>query len=123
MARLNIGGASDDLIEVTGALDEEFCHLDFGNGGFVYVSTGDVLKLWLDEDGWQVRIVVNVTGPVITGRAAPYGADKVAVIVADQFHWVVATTTPPVLARHLPVDRTEVEVTGTSRRVKRSGRP
>ena len=60
---VTIYGASDDLIETEGAIVAEFNDFDFRNGGYVYVSTGDVLWFRLEDEGWRAAVVVDATLP------------------------------------------------------------
>ena len=55
---IKICGASDDLIEMYGDIDEEFNHNsdDPINIGF---SDGTLLKMWYDDDGiWRINRIV-----------------------------------------------------------------
>ena len=64
-----VTGMSDDLIELDGAVSEEF---DIGNGGsgLVAFSNGVLLRVAFDDDGiWRITPL--------------FGADKVSVAQAD----------------------------------------
>lgn len=92
-----ITGGSDDLIEVRGDIDEEFSDTDFDRGAYVYVSTGDVIRFSLGEDGWEARVIVDATSPTVSNSAEHGGDDDV--IIAGSVSWVVATTVHPARPR------------------------
>lgn len=49
-------GASDDLIEVTGPVGEEFNHYDAGEPAYLGFSNGVVLSVTYQQDGmWWIR--------------------------------------------------------------------
>lgn len=88
---VTIYAASDDLVEVEGAIREEFSDVDFCEGAYVYVSTGDVVRFRLEDEGWRAQVVVDATAPTVDHRD---GKDD-RVTVDGQVNWVVATTTQP----------------------------
>jgi hypothetical protein len=90
-------GASDDLIEVEGALREEFSDPDFSGGAYVYASTGDIIRFRLEDEGWRATVVFDASSPVIE-HVGDYGEvdDRVTLSGAA---WVVATTVEPVVRR------------------------
>lgn len=92
---LTIYGASDDLIEVEGDIDEEFYGTTFDAGAYVYVSTGDVIRFRLEDEGWRASVVHNATSPQI----ARLDACDDRVTVAGPVAWVVATTNAPAVRR------------------------
>lgn len=54
---ITIYGASDDLIEVEGDVDEEFSALgdDEGTGGLIVTNLGDVVQVAYDRHGiWRI---------------------------------------------------------------------
>jgi hypothetical protein len=91
IAVVTIYGASDDLIEIEGAIAEEFNDFEFRNGVYVYVSTGDVLRFRLGAEGWRAAVVVDATLP----RVAYLDGEGDRVTVAGPVTWVVATTVAP----------------------------
>ncbi len=61
-----ITGASDDLIEIKGELEEEFDAYDCENGVMAF-SDGTLLSVRYDEDGlW--RFMVKVKGNLYAGK-------------------------------------------------------
>jgi len=88
---VTIYGASDDLIETEGAIVAEFNDFDFRNGGYVYVSTGDVLWFRLEDEGWRAAVVVDATLP----RVAYLDGEGDRVTVVEPVTWIVATTVAP----------------------------
>lgn len=96
---ITIYAASDDLIEVEGAIREEFSDPDFCDGAYVYVSTGDVIRFRLEVEGWRAQVVVtgNSYTKVVPRPDRPDSGDE-AVTVPALVTWVVATTVEPARA-------------------------
>lgn len=90
-------GASDDLIEVEGAVREEWDYSDGENGDYIIFSTGDVVRITFTPSGiWRITFVVRATDSPIEfvpcegdGNGDDY-SDRLAVINAT---WAAHTTT------------------------------
>lgn len=95
MGSVTIYGASDDLIEVEGDLDEEFTYLERDEeGDLLAFSEGTVVRIKHDSDGvWRIT-------PVATGTAFPAMvqapvddednySDRLTLSGPMQFRWVV----------------------------------
>ncbi len=87
---VTVYGASDDLIEVEGAITAEFSPTDDDSPAFLAFSDGTVLKVRYDEDGvWVIRRVA--TGSA-TFDKAPFAdaahTDRVT-LTGDALAWVV----------------------------------
>lgn len=93
---ISIYGASDDLIEVDGDIRDEFSNYSFSDegGAYVYVSTGDVIRFRLEDEGWRANVVVDATAPKI-GKRQNRPEDDLVTVTAP-VAWVVATTEKPV---------------------------
>lgn len=75
---LKVYGASDDLIEVDGAVSEEWNASDYGEdrGDYVYISSGTVLQIsYTDEGVWRISLVTKGKGDTIRIDSAPLEAD------------------------------------------------
>jgi hypothetical protein len=63
MAKVEIYGSSDDLIEIDGDISEEFYALSEDDGGLLAFSDGTLLRIAYDNDGmWRIS-------PVLVGSA------------------------------------------------------
>lgn len=93
MSDVIIYGASDDLIEVEGAIHEEFSDYDFSasDGAYVYASTGDVIRFRLEDEGWRATLVVDASSP----KVEHLDGEDDRVTLAGPVAWVVATTVAP----------------------------
>lgn len=95
MARVEVYGASDDLIEVEGAIREEFNALgqaaDGGEGGLLAFSDGTVLEVEYTSSGvWRIsRIAAGGAVYQRTEATGPDGdyTDRVALV--GDISWVV----------------------------------
>lgn len=95
MTEVRITGASDDLIEIEGALVEEF---PASSGmAHVYLSTGDAIRFRFEAEGWRAAIVHDATAPTVRRTA-----DDDVVTVAGPVAWLVVTEDGPLLPRRVP---------------------
>ena len=63
MAKITIYGASDDLIEIEGAISEE---LNVYDSGFLHFNEGTVVSVVYDEEGlWKLSVVKQGTAAVV----------------------------------------------------------
>jgi len=90
--RVTIYGASDDLIEVEGALSEEFNPHGRDKGDYLVFSDGTVLSVQYAEDGcWRINRLVAGSASYAkadaTGADAEY-SDRVT-LTGDALTWVV----------------------------------
>lgn len=95
-----IYGASDDLIEVEGDIREEFSGSQVDDQGtYVYVSTGDVLRMRLEVEGWRAQVVImgNSYTKVVPRPDRPDSGDE-AIEVAAPVTWVVVCPFAPTRA-------------------------
>lgn len=93
MAELKIYGASDDLIEVEGALREEFSYYstNWELQRFLAVSDGTLLRVSYDEDGiWRFipLVVGSSTLDFSIGMDDRLHSDVIR-LTGDEFTWVV----------------------------------
>lgn len=73
---IEIYGASDDLIEIEGAIREEFTYQDEDNGDLVALSDGTVLRLLYDSDGvWRITPVARGSGSLTVAQSTGEGDD------------------------------------------------
>lgn len=94
MAKVIISGASDDLIEIEGDLQEEFSHYwRDGDDKPLYLAFGDgtLVSVRYDADGcWRFVCVVHGSADLIkveaTGTEDDY-TDRITLI--GNIHWVV----------------------------------
>ena len=90
---IEITGASDDLIEVTGDIHAEFSPSEKGaaEGVIVAVSTGTLLRVRYDEDGiWRVVVARNGADVIISkieGNVELDTFDRVT-LSAERIEWV-----------------------------------
>jgi hypothetical protein len=69
-APITVYGSSDDLIEVEGALEEEFTYHDRERGDLLAFSNGVVVRVYFDTDGvW--RVVPIARADLLTIAQAP----------------------------------------------------
>ncbi|HEU4540304.1 MAG TPA: hypothetical protein VFR23_04180 [Jiangellaceae bacterium] len=65
---ITVYGASDDLIEVEGDVEEEFDYSAAGNsddsGYLLAFSDGTVLRIWLDS-AWRIKPVTTGAGKLV----------------------------------------------------------
>jgi hypothetical protein len=75
-ATVELTGSSDDLIELDGALYEEFNYVDnIGEGDFIGFSDGTVLRIEYGRSGvWRITPVVSGTAK-LTIEQAPENDD------------------------------------------------
>jgi hypothetical protein len=94
---LTIHGASDDLIEVDGAISEEFTAV---NGlAYVMLSSGQVFRFRFEADGWRASLLADRTTdslPLPAMTRNEHGDDVVTVPWAVT--WVGVSEQPPVTA-------------------------
>jgi hypothetical protein len=75
MAKLEIYGSSDDLIEVEGDITEEFNPTGDDNN-YLGFSDGTILKITYDDDGmWRIVPVVKGTAKLKIVQATDADAD------------------------------------------------
>ncbi len=81
---VQISGGSDDLIEVDGALSEEFS----ASAGLAYVavSTGDLVRMRFEREGWRAEVIHHATGGIHVSRDER-GDD--VVVVPGPVAWVM----------------------------------
>lgn len=89
---VTVYGASDDLIEIEGAIREEFTYENEADGDLIALSEGTVLRVRYDRDGvWRItpvatgQAVVTIT-PAVSGDDDNY-SDRAE--VAGDVRWVV----------------------------------
>jgi hypothetical protein len=90
MDTVTIYGASDDLIEVDGAIEEEFAARMDG-AALVTCSDGTALRVVYDDDGiWRVTPVARGAGDLVVTQCAATDDDYTdrATITADHITWV-----------------------------------
>jgi len=92
---LRIYGASDDLIEIDGAIREEFGAYD-SDAVLIGISDGTLLRVRYDEDGdgtWRIRRVRPGSGELtITAsedREEGSYTDEAILVSAAPFVWVL----------------------------------
>lgn len=93
---VEIYGASDDLIEVEGAIREEYGASSGAN--YVYLSTGDILRFRFEAEGWRANIVHLATSPRIEMKQNRWGEDEEHVFV-DGVSWLIVTDAEPQFVR------------------------
>lgn len=95
MKRLEVYGASDDLIEVEGAVQEEFGGYSRDDKEFLLVvSDGTVLGLKYGGEGvWNIRLVATGKGSKVTVATAidtgDDNTDRATIEAEDPIKWVV----------------------------------
>jgi hypothetical protein len=97
MAQLIIYGTSDDLIEVEGAIDEEFPAPQQGDetGGYVAISDGTLLSITYTNVGFWKISVISLGGQtaLIMAKATDLDNDySDKVILNGDFSWVLMGT-------------------------------
>ena len=92
MSETTVYGASDDLIEVDGALSEEFSATD--DSAVLAFSNGVVLRIEYDRDGiWRVRPLAGASRVTVT--VAPTDDDdnySDRAVIHEEVVWVVRGT-------------------------------
>lgn len=91
MDEVRVYGASDDLIEVEGAIEEEF-PLPPREEAYLGFSDGTLLKIWYDSEGWGIRRVVAGTADVSIVNAYEHGGPNDYADIATltgRVEWVV----------------------------------
>lgn len=91
---LTIRGYSDDTVDVSGDVDEEFTHPDYGGGVYVLCSTGDVVRLRLEEEGWRASVIHDATHPHVSTIHERGNADDV-VDITGPVAWVATMLNVP----------------------------
>ena len=90
---IKVYGHSDDLIEVEGDIDEEFCPnlYDPENYSFITVSDGSVWKIRYEDDGiWRIFSVVPGSSPFFIEQGAESDGDySDARVLSDRVDWIV----------------------------------
>jgi hypothetical protein len=87
--RIEVTGASDDLIEVDGDISEEFAAYD-GPGNYLAFSDGTVLRIVYDQDGiWRVSRVISGTAEYQheSGDLLSYTSD--VAVIEGTIRWVM----------------------------------
>ena len=97
MTELTIYGASDDLIEIEGAIEEEFSALQEGDdtGGYLAFSDGTLLSISYTGDGlWKISIfcVGENTSFALTSATDIDDNYSDRVTLTGKFEWVVMGT-------------------------------
>ena len=90
---IEIYGASDDLIQINGAIVDE--HPAHQEATYVYASTGDIVRFRYEIEGWRATVVHLATKPYVEKSADAWGGDHVFI---DNVAWVVVTGSEPVFA-------------------------
>jgi len=87
--RVEVTGASDDLIEVDGAIREEFSAYN-SEGDYLAFGDGTVLRVVYDQDGiWRVsRVVAGAADYTHTPGDVQTDTFDVAVLTGD-IRWVL----------------------------------
>src|SRR5678815_754231 len=93
MPTVTVYGASDDLIEVDGALREEFNPHERDKGDYLAFSDGTVLSVLYAKDGcWRINRLVNGSATYekadATGADSDNYSDRVT-LTGDALTWVV----------------------------------
>lgn len=91
---ITITGASDDLIEIDGDVNEEFNSYDCKNG-LLCISDGTLLKVVYDEDGiW--RFTPKCKGTAFKGHEVGSAEDGTndKVFIEGVVKWIVFTDEP-----------------------------
>ena len=95
MAKVTVYGASDDLVEVEGAIDEEFnppSYDDARAGTFLAFSDGTLLKIKYDGC-WRIRPVFHGTAKYEKREATDEDKDYSDRVTLDgDLRWVVYGT-------------------------------
>jgi len=90
MAKLDIYGASDDLIEVEGDIREEFNPNDDEDKNYLGFSDGTVLKITFDNDGmWRIVPVVRGTAELTIIQADDDGSSSDHAHLWGDLSWVL----------------------------------
>jgi len=98
MAQLKIYGCSDDLIEIEGAITDEFSPSQemLESGVFLAFSEGTVLKVTYDDDGiWRINLVSRGEASITKDENPAYDDDRysdIVVLDGPDFAWVVMGT-------------------------------
>ena len=85
---IKIYGASDDLIEIEGDINEEFNVYPENDTRYLLAfSTGHLLKMWYDEDGiWRIQNMFGLS-VIEQGDVIKDTNDKATIL--DAVNWVV----------------------------------
>ena len=97
---IEVFGASDDLILVTGDIDTEFDYQadSHGRGHFLAFSDGTMLHVELDDDCgvWRIKLIQSseAEGQGVTIVSAPEGveddySDRAILSGPEEIRWVV----------------------------------
>jgi len=95
MAQLKIYGSSDDLIEIEGAIEDEFnpSQEALDDGVFLAISDGTVLKVTYDDDGiWRIGLVSRGEATFSKDENPATDDDRysdIVVLDGPDFAWVV----------------------------------
>lgn len=94
-----IYGASDDLIDVRGDIDEEFsAYLDVEDERFLAISNGVVLRVTYDNEGvWRIVPIAGASKVcIVFARGEEHGSDDDGcpgysdkAVLAEPVEWVV----------------------------------
>lgn len=92
MSQVTVSGASDDLIEIEGAIRAEFSPNDSDAGMKLAFSDGTVLAVHYDKNGfWRVnRLAVGTAEYTKTEATDPDGDYSDKVTLTGVLEWVVA---------------------------------
>lgn len=95
MDRLEIYGSSDDLIEIEGAIREEFSHY-FQNGDVLYLAISDGTLLEVRYEGcWRFTPLKRGTSEYAKEEAEGVDSDNYSdriTLKGEEFHWVALAT-------------------------------
>ena len=91
-ASVEVFGASDDLIEVEGALCEEFNALNLEEGGLLAFSDGTLLRVIYDQDGiWRITRLAEGKAEFEKDENPPTDDERYSdrVTLTGDLRWVV----------------------------------
>lgn len=91
--KLEIRGYSDDIIDISGDIEEEFYHTDDGDF-FVVVSDGTVLRIAYDANGmWRIYVISKGDDTVLDHHQGTDEDDDYSDIVTltgeSDIEWVI----------------------------------
>src|SRR5712691_13232507 len=89
---VTIYGASDDLIEIEGDINEEFTLEDEDEGDLLAVSDGTILRINYMNDGvWRIALVQRGTSEVAVEQAPEGDEDNYSdrATITGEIAWVV----------------------------------
>lgn len=90
MATIKINGASDDVIEVDGAVQDEFyCYTDDGQQGRLSFSDGTTLHVHYEPDGvWRITEDQIGTASVVNIEVAQAGYRSDVATITGDIAWI-----------------------------------